>query len=197
MKWEIVDRRLAYRGFFQLEVLRLKHRLYDGGWSPVLRRELFQRSDAVAVLPYDPERDEVLLIEQFRAGMIDAQQSPWLTEIIAGLIEPGERREDVAHREAREETGCDLLELQHVMDYFSSPGGFSERVSVYVARAELGAITCGIYGLREEGEDIRVSRVSAQAAFEMVATGGIVSAMPIIALQWLQINHERIKELWA
>jgi ADP-ribose pyrophosphatase len=137
-----------------------------------------------------------LLIEQFRTGMIDSQQSPWLIEIIAGLIEPGERREEVAHREAREETGCELLELQHVMDYYSSPGGFSERVSLYIARADLGDIA-GVYGLKEEGEDIRVSRVSAQAAFEMVASNVIASGMPIIALQWLQINHERIRQQWT
>ncbi len=196
MKWEILDRKVDYRGFFQLEVVHLKHRLYDGGWSPVLRRELFQRSDAVAVLPYDPIRDEVLLIEQFRMGAIESPHGPWLTEIIAGLIEPGERREEVAHREAREEAGCELLDLHHVCDYYSSPGGFSERVSVYVARTDLDGIG-GVHGLREEEEDIRVSRVSAQAAFEMVASNVIMSAMPIIALQWLQINYEQIRECWT
>ncbi|MDQ4148157.1 MAG: NUDIX domain-containing protein, partial [Pseudomonadota bacterium] len=131
MKWEILDRKLVYRGFFQLEVLQLKHRLYDGGWSPVLQRELFRRSDGVAVLPYDPVRDDILLIEQFRTGAIESQPNPWLVEIVAGLVEPGEHREAVAHREAREETGCKLLDLLHVMDYYSSPGGFSERVSLY------------------------------------------------------------------
>jgi ADP-ribose pyrophosphatase len=196
MKWEIIERQLAYRGFFQLEVLQLRHSLYDGGWSEVLKRELFRRSDAVAVLPYDPVRDEVLLIEQFRTGVIDAGVSPWLIEIVAGLIEPGEHRDEVAHREAREETGCALLDLQHVMDYYSSPGGFSERVSLYIARADLGEVS-GVYGVREEGEDIRVTRVSAAAAFEMVASNIIVSAMPIIAIQWLQINHERVRDAWA
>ncbi|MDQ4146506.1 MAG: ADP-ribose diphosphatase, partial [Pseudomonadota bacterium] len=81
-------------------------------------------------------------------------------------------------------------------DYYSSPGGFGERVSLYIARADFRGVT-GVYGVREEGEDIRVSRVSAQAAFEMVASNVIVSATPIIAIQWLQINHRRIRELWA
>ncbi len=196
MKWEILDRKLIYRGFFQLEVLQLKHRLYDGGWSPVLQRELFRRSDGVAVLPYDPVRDDVLLIEQFRTGAIESQPNPWLVEIVAGLVELGEHREAVAHREACEETGCELLDLLHVMDYYSSPGGFGERVSLYIARADFSGVT-GVYGVREEGEDIRVSRVTAQAAFEMVASNVIVSATPIIAIQWLQINHRRIRELWA
>jgi ADP-ribose pyrophosphatase len=196
MKWEIVNRKLAYRGFFQLEVLQLKHRLYDGGWSPVLKRELFRRSNGVAVLPYDPVHDQVLLIEQFRTGAIESQPNPWLIEIVAGLLESSERREEVARREAREETGCELLELQHAMDYFSSPGGFGERVSLYIARADLGDVY-GVHGVKEQGEDIRVIRVSAEAAFEMVASNVIVSATPIIALQWLQINHERIRQQWT
>jgi ADP-ribose pyrophosphatase len=196
MKWEITDRALCYQGFFRLERLQLRHSLYAGGWSCVLRRELFTRSDAVAVLPYDPTRDRVLLIEQFRAGALESPHGPWLIEIIAGLIEPGEQREEVAHREAREETGCELLDLHHICDYYSSPGGFSERVSVYLARADLADVS-GVHGLREEGEDIRISVVSAEAAFQMVASNVIVSAMPIIALQWLQIHRERIRQSWA
>ncbi len=196
MKWEIVDRSLIYQGFFRLEALQIRHSLYAGGWSGILRRELFQRSDAVAVLPYDPVRDQVLLIEQFRIGAVDAPHGPWLIEIVAGSIEPGERHEDVAHREAREEAGCELSEPQHVCDYFSSPGAFHERVSVYVARADLSRVA-GVHGLREEGEDIRVFVVNAQAAFDMVAAGVIISAMPIVAIQWLQIHYERIREQWT
>jgi ADP-ribose pyrophosphatase len=196
MKWEIVDRSLIYQGFFRLEALQIRHSLYAGGWSKVLRREIFQNNDAVAVLPYDPVRDQVLLIEQFRAGAVDSPHGPWLIEIVAGLIEPGERREDVAHREAREEAGCMLAELHHVCDYYSSPGAFHERVSIYVAKADLGSVA-GVHGLRDEGEDIRVSVVNAEAAYEMVAAGLIASAMPIVAIQWLQINHERMRTLWT
>lgn len=196
MKWEIVDRVLRYNGFFQLECLQLRHSLYDGGWSNILQRELFRRSDAVAVLPYDPVLDQVLLIEQFRVGAMDSPRGPWLTEIIAGLIKPGERREQVAHREALEETGCKLLELQRICEYYSSPGAFSERISVYIAKANLTFVT-GVHGLPEEGEDIRVSRIGATAAFEMVASNVIDSAMPIIALQWLEINYDRVRELWG
>ncbi|MBA3732659.1 MAG: ADP-ribose diphosphatase, partial [Gammaproteobacteria bacterium] len=95
MKWEIIDRALGYQGFFRLDVFRIRHALFNGGWSPTLTRELFRRSDGVAVLPYDPVRDRVLLIEQFRMGAIESPQGPWLTEIIAGSIEPGEDRETV------------------------------------------------------------------------------------------------------
>jgi ADP-ribose pyrophosphatase len=196
MRWEIIKRTLCYQGFFKLERLRLKHSLFAGGWSSTLERELFQRSDAVAVLPYDPMRDQVLLIEQFRTGAIDSPHGPWLTETIAGLIEPGERREDVARREAWEEASCELSELHHVCDYYPSPGGFKERVSVYLAKADLTHVR-GVHGRLDEDEDIRVNVVSAQTAFEMAACGFINSAMPIIALQWLQINYQLIRDLWC
>jgi ADP-ribose pyrophosphatase len=196
MDWEIIDRSLGYQGFFRLDVLHIRHALYGGGWSPTLTRELFRRSDAVAVLPYDPVRDRVLLIEQFRMGAIDAPHGPWLTEIIAGLVEPGEGREQVAHREAREEANCELQALYHVVDYYSSPGGFSERVSIYLAKADLNDPTYGIHGPQSEGEDIRVQVIGAQQAFDKVASGAIVSAMPIIALQWLHLNREMIRGLW-
>jgi len=196
MKWEIIDRALGYQGYFRLDVFRIRHALFNGGWSPALTRELFRRSDGVAVLPYDPVRDRVLLIEQFRMGAIESPQGPWLTEIIAGLIEPGEHREAVAHREAREEAGCTLDALHFICDYYSSPGGFGERVSIYLARANLDDAG-GVHGLRTEGEDIRVEIVGAKTAFDKLAAGAIASATPIIALQWLQLNHLYIHDLWT
>lgn len=195
MKCEIYDCSVAYEGFFKLNILNLRHSLYAGGWSESLRRELIQRSDAVAVLPYDPVRDEVVLIEQFRTGAIEAPQGPWLTEIIAGFIESGERAEAVAHREAREETGCEIKALLHVCDYYSTPGGSSERVSIYVARADTEGVG-GIHGVREEDEDILVKVIKADEAFDMLMRKRIFSAMPIIALQWLQMNREMLWEMW-
>ena len=196
MKWEIVDRTLCYQGFFRIEQLRLRHSLYNGGQSGVLLRELIQRSDAIAVLPYDPQLDRVALIEQFRTGAIESPQGPWMVEIIAGLIEVGENREQTIVREAREEAGCELQALHHLYDYYSTPGGFKERVSLYVAKVDSSALG-GIHGRQQEGEDIRVRVVAADEAFDMMTSGLIISAMPIIALQWLQINRELLRDMWG
>lgn len=196
MKWEILDRHLEYQGYFRLECLQIRHRQYSGGWSEISKREVFRRSDAVAVLPYDPVRDEVLLVEQFRVGAIDSQQGPWLIELAAGLIELGERRETVARREAREVTGCETLELQRICECYACPGAIAEHVSLYIARADLAHPRIG-YGLKAGGEDVRVGRLSALEAFEMVASNVIISAIPIITLQWLQINHEKMKQQWG
>jgi ADP-ribose pyrophosphatase len=196
MKWEIVDRTLCYQGFFRIEQIRLRHSLYNGGQSGILVRELIQRSDAVAILPYDPRLDCVLLIEQFRTGAIESPQGPWMVEIIAGLIEVGEDREQTIFREAWEEAGCELQALHHLYDYYSTPGGFKERVSLYVAKVDSSTLG-GIHGRQQEGEDIRIRVVGADEAFDMISSGLITSAMPIIALQWLQLNRELLRDMWG
>ncbi len=199
MKWELIDRQECYRGFFKLEKLRLRHELFDGGWSPVLERELMQHgqhSHAVAVLPYDPRRDEVILIEQFRAGAITSPQGPWMLEIIAGLVETGESVEEVAYRETREEAGCALQTLIPVYDYYPTPAGYAEHVSLFIGRVDAEGVS-GIHGLAEEGEDIRVTAVDANTAFSMLEEGVIRNSIAIIGLQWLQINRRKLREMWC
>ena len=195
MKWSILDKKLLYHGFFTLSQFSIKHGLFDGGESKPLIRELLDRGKAAAVLPYDPVRDEVVLIEQFRIGAIEDPSGPWLIEVVAGLCEPGEPVEDLIHREAMEEAGCTVSDLMHIFHYYSSPGGSNEEIDLYIARTESGGLG-GIHGLDYEGEDIRVHVMKSDDAFELLAQGRIDSAMPIIALQWLQLNRERIRSHW-
>jgi|GEM_PF-1246049 len=103
---EIIEREICYQGFYRLERLRLRHRLFAGGMGPPIVREVIEKGDVAAVLLYDPLRDEVVMIEQFRIGARDDARGPWLLEIVAGLIEAGETPAQVARREALEEAGC-------------------------------------------------------------------------------------------
>ncbi len=192
-KIDIVDKSVAYDGFFKLERYRLRHSLFNGGMSEVISRELFERGHAVAVLPYDPQRDEVVLLEQFRIGALGRAKGPWLTEIVAGIIEPGESVREVAEREAMEEAGCRLLELIPILDYYVSPGGTSETIQLYCGRVDASAVSEGIYGLQHEQEDIRVIKVSFDQAIAWLKSGRIDSAAPIIALQWLMMNREKLR----
>ena len=194
---EIIGKTRAYNGFFKLDKYLLRHSLFSGGSSETLERELFERGHAVAVLPYDPVADCVLLVEQFRIGALQAKGGPWLLEIVAGMIEAGETPAEVARREALEEAACELAELVPVHHYFSSPGGSSEQVSVFCARARLEGLDGGIHGNPEEGEDIRVQVVSFERAAELLETGIINSAAPIIALQWLTLNRDRLRDRWS
>lgn len=195
MKWSILDKKLLYHGFFTLEQFSLKHDLFDGGESKPLIRELLDRGQAAAVLPYDPVRDEVVLIEQFRIGAVEDTSGPWLIEVIAGLCEPDEPVEDLIHREALEEAGCTISDLIPLFHYYSSPGGSNEEIELYLARTDTSDVG-GIHGLDDEGEDIRVLVMKSDAAFDLLEQGRIDSAMPIIALQWLQLNREKIREQW-
>ena len=193
---EIVEREACFRGFYQLERLHLRHRLFAGGMGKVISRELFVRHDAVCVLPYDPQRDCVVLIEQFRVGALDKSLNPWLIELVAGLIDKDEQPEQVARREAVEEAGLELAELWPLTQYYPSPGGSDERVHLYVGRCDSRGAG-GVHGLEEEGEDIRVLVWSLDDALAAVENGRIDNAASIIALQWLALNRAKLRERWA
>lgn len=192
---EVLARDTVYKGFFQLERLQLRHRKFAGDWSEPLRRELMVRRDAAGVLLYDPQLDAVALIEQFRIGAIDRGSSPWLFELVAGLIDTDETPEAVAQREALEEAGCEVLALEPILKFFSSPGGANEYMHLYCGRSDLRDAG-GIFGLPEEHEDIRVHVVSFTDALELMQRGVLRNAHTIIALQWLQLNRERLQTTW-
>lgn len=190
---DILSREPAFKGFYQLDVLTLRHRLFRGGWGPVLRRELFVRHDAVCVLPYDPWADSVVLLEQMRVGALDKGDRPWMIELVAGLIDKDELPEEVAHREADEEAGLSLLRLDPILRYFPSPGGSNEQVHLYCALVDSRGVG-GLHGLEEEGEDIRVSVWSRTDALCALEQGLIDNAASIIALQWLAANAQRLRD---
>ncbi len=195
MKWSIINKQKLYSGFYKLTAIQLRHELFAGGQSKILRRELIDRGQAVAVLPYDPIRDEVVLIEQFRIGAGEVKREPWVIEIIAGYKEPGESVEQVVHREAYEEAGCRVTDLLPMFKYYSSPGGSNEQIQIFLGQTQSSQIN-GIHGLDEEGEDIKVHVISSQQAFDWLDSGKIDSAAPIIALQWFRLNYQRIKKNW-
>ena len=193
---EVLQRETCFKGFYRLDRLQLRHRQFAGGMGPQLTRELFVRHDAVCVLPYDPQRDEVVLIEQFRVGALDKSVNPWLIELVAGLIDKDEQPEEVARREAVEEAGLALAELWPLTQYYPSPGGSDERVHLYVGRCDSRGAG-GVHGLEEEGEDIRVLVWSFDEALADLDDGRIDNAASIIALQWLALNRDKLRERWT
>ncbi len=192
---DILDREVRYRGFFRIDRYRLRHRLFNGDWSRPLRREVFERGHAAAVLPYDPARDEVVLIEQFRIGALTAPGGAWLLEIVAGMIEEGEQAADVVIREGREEAGCNIEHLEPICDFLVSPGGTSERIALFCGKVDSSNLG-GIHGLDTEDEDIRVTTVPFSEAIALLDKGEINSASPIIALQWLRQHRDTLRGKW-
>ena len=192
---EIVERKTVFQGYFRVDRYLLKHRTFAGGWSPVISREIFERGHAASVLPFDPERDAVVLIEQFRAGALAAGLGPWLIEIVAGIIGPGETAEEVVRREAVEEMGCAVTDLEPIRTYLLTPGGSSETLAMFCGRVD-SAGAGGIHGLDEEGEDIRVLVHSVDEAVAMLNDGTIFNANAVLALQWLALNREDLRRRW-
>ncbi len=192
---ELISKKTLYKGFFRMNEYRFKHRLFKGGWSAEVKREAFERGHAGVLLAYDPKRDEVVLIEQIRIPAYETSQTPWLLEVIAGMVEEGESPEEVVRREATEEAGITIGRCKPIVSYLSSPGGTSERMYVYVGEVDATTAT-GIHGLACENEDIRVHVVSREQAYQWVEEGIIDNAASVIALQWLQLHHVTLRKDW-
>lgn len=197
-RFEVLDKSICYSGFFHMEKYRLRHELFAGGWSAEITRECLERGHAVAVLPYDPTSDQVILLEQFRVGALDFPGGPWLLEIVAGIMDdPDETADDVARREAIEEAGCEIRDLVPICRYLVSPGGTSESIALFCGRIDAATAVSGVRGVAIEHEDIQVHVVSRAEALELLHAGRINSAAPIIALQWLELNRPALLERWS
>lgn len=192
---DIIDEQTLTDGFLQVKRYRLRHRRFDGGMTPVVEREVCVRGLAVGVLLYDPVRDAVALIEQFRAGAAESGGPAWLTEIVAGMVKPGEAPEEVARREAIEEAGADIDRLEKICVYFPSPGVLSENVYVYIGRIDSAKIAA-FGGLPEEHEDIKIKIMPTDDALALLDADQINNSITIVALGWLARRRDELRRRW-
>ena len=175
-----------------MDRITFQFKLFDGNWSQPLTREFFQRLDSVAVLLYDPNKDCVVLLEQFRVGAIHDERSPWLFEMVAGLIDQDETPSEVAIREAKEEANCELKQVVPIASFYLSPGAMNEKTHLFFAKVDSTQLG-GVFGLSEEQEDIKAHVVSREVAYQAIIEGKIDNAISIIALQWLQLHYPNPK----
>jgi ADP-ribose pyrophosphatase len=185
----------SHKDFFELNAFEFQHRKMDGSLSPVLTRVVLERGHSVGVLPYDPERDEVLLIQQFLIGAHRADLDNCPLQVVAGMVEPGESGEDVARREAMEEAGCDIGQLRAAQRIQPSPGGSSEVIDTFVAEADL-ANAGGRFGLESEHEDIKAIVMSADEAIALLDAGKITAGPAVAVLQWFARRHHELRNEW-
>lgn len=187
-------RRQPYAYFFSVEEHDLRFRRFDGSLSPQITRAAFISGDAVTVLPYDPVRDRVLLIEQFRAGpFARGDQQSWQLEAIAGRIDPGETAEEAARREAVEEANLTLGALLPVAGYYPSPGICAEFLYSYIALCDLPDDAAGVFGVEGEAEDIRGHLIGFDDLMALVATGEAGNAPLLLSSLWLQRERPRLR----
>jgi ADP-ribose pyrophosphatase len=187
-----------YSKFFGVEDYVLSHRTFAGGWSNAVHRTAFVSADAVTVLPYDPVLDKVVLIEQFRIGAYArGDRRPWLLEVVAGRCDSGQSPEAVARREAEEEAGLTLGELEQIARYYVSPGAYNEYIYSYIGRADLSNYQEGTHGLGYENEDIATHLLDVEQLLPLVASGEANNTPLIISIMWLALNRERLQKEWT
>jgi ADP-ribose pyrophosphatase len=190
---KILQQQIVYQGHFQLEQWKVQFRLFNGRWSETQTREVFERGEAVGVLLFDTNSDQLVLIEQFRVGIAKKAKNPWLMEIVAGVINKGESLEQVARRETLEETGLTITNLLPICEYWVSPGGSSERIYLFCGQVN-AQLAQGIHGVAEEGEDIRLQALSLNDVYNLLEQGKFNNSSTIIALQWLQHNEQKVRD---
>jgi ADP-ribose pyrophosphatase len=194
---EIADAKTAFEHYLRIDVFRFRHRLFSGGWSALRSYDVLRRGQAVAIVLYDPDRDSVVLIEQFRLPALLAGSSPWQLEAAAGMIDRDEPPAAVALRETREETGLTLIgEPIMIQRYLPSAGGSDESVVLFCGRVD-STLAAGVHGLPEEHEDIRVVVKPLEEIEALLDAGAMENGHSLIALYWLLRHRDRLRRLWA
>jgi ADP-ribose pyrophosphatase len=192
---ELVRHEVAFEGYFKVVRYFFRHTLHNGGMSGVISREVFERGQAGAVLLYDPQRDEVVLIRQFRAGTYVAGHHPWTWEAVAGIIEDKETAEQMIRREVVEEAGLTVGELLPIQNVMLTPGACSEACRIFLGRVDTTKAG-GVFGLADEHEDILVKVLPFAEARAMVERNEIDNAVGVIALLWLALHRDEVRKLW-
>ncbi len=195
---EILSQKTAWSGRFGLDIIQFRHRRFDGTMSGVRTWELFRRGRAAAVLPYDPVRDQVAMIEQFRLPALAAGMAPVLMEIPAGLCEPGEDPALTATRETLEETGLAVTGLHPIGTFLLTAGGADETCALFIGRTSLPETPDpATHGLASEHEDIRLGFYPAQQAIDAALAGEYPNSVTTLALLWLAAKRDFLKQKWS
>ena len=195
-KFDILNRETLFQGYFRVDRYHVQHERFDGTLSQPFTREIFNYGRLVAgVLLFDPLNDKVVMVEQFRTGPLTKNDHPWMTEIVMGMVDANETPEQAIRREAVEEAGCEVIDMQQIASYYTSPGCTSDHVTLYVGRTtapEDGRIG----GLASENEDIRVHVIDATKAIGLLFGNSIRDAQTLIALQWFAMHRTELRSRW-
>lgn len=195
--FEILGVEQRYEGFHEIRRFRLRHRLHQGGWSDEMLREVSVRGSAAACAVYDPDRDLVCMVEQFRVATSLEGDLPWSLEIVAGLIDKeGESAEQVIRRELAEEAGISPRVILPVTRYWVSPGGSAARMHLFVALCNLSEVKEEVFGLDDENEDILVRVLPLKNVHEYAISHENSNAASLIGLQWLLLNRQTLYDNW-
>ena len=185
--FKVTNKKNLYDGFFKMNEISLKYKKYDGSWSNEIKRELFGGAQVSAVLPYDPIKKKIVLIQQFRPGTISKNTNNYLNEIVAGIIDAGESPEIAAKRECLEETGYKIKKLTPIQGYFPAPGSSESFYHLFLGEVD-SKNGKKIMGLDNENEDILVESFKINQVKKMMQEGKFINGLTLIAIQWFFLN---------
>ena len=188
VKYNIISKNQIHDGFFKLHELTFMHQKHNGKWSSRIKREIFGGAHVATVIPYDPINKKMLLLEQFRPGLLHRKDEPIIIEIVAGIIDEGESPEDAAKRECKEETGCSVKKLQNILSYYPAPGSSESFYHLFLAEVE-SFTGVRIVGEKDENEDILVSSYSIEEVKNLMKKKKIINGLTLIALQWFFMEY--------
>ncbi len=188
LKYKILNKKNLYSGFFNLNKYEFVHKKHDGNWTNTVEREVFSGAEVSGLLPYDPIKNEIILLQQFRAGALSRYDKDYLYEIVAGIINKNEKAEETAKRECIEETGCKVKKITPILSYFPAPGSSESYYHLY-----LGEINSfdgkRIMGLEDENEDILVKSFKIDEVRQLLKEKKIMNGLTLIALQWFFLEY--------
>ena len=188
LKYKIINKKNLYSGFFSLNKYEFIHEKHNGEWTDTVGREIFSGAHVSTLLPYDPIKKEIILIQQFRAGVLSRYDEDYLYEIVAGMIDEGENPEETAARECFEETGCKVEKIYPIQSYFPAPGSSESYYHLYLG--EVKAFDGErIRGLEKENEDILVKSFKIEEVRKMLKEKKINNGLTLLALQWFFLEH--------
>lgn len=193
---EVSSQGADHAGYFVTETVSLRHPRFDGGMSGEITREVFVAAEAAILLPYDPVRDRILLVEQFRMGPWRRGATyPWMLEPVAGRVDPGETPEQTARREAMEEAGLALSALEPIGSGYPTPGYSTEYFHVFLGICDLPDGIEGYHGQEDEDEDIRTHVLDWGQASDLLSRGEADNMPLVLALTWLSRERSRLRHL--
>jgi len=193
----ITKRKVEFDGYHRLETIScIPQSLRHDGEAAEMTREVMFCKKIAAVLLYAPESDRILLNQQFRLGaMMAGCENPFLYEVAAGGVDDGESVEDAARREALEETGAEVGDLEFVAKCYTSAGCLAEEFHLYIGRISAAADS-GFHGLEDEGEEIKTHLLPASEVFAMLDRGEIMNAPAAVLMHWFARHHNTIRQRW-
>lgn len=193
---EVVKKETLYEKFFRVDECFFKYPRYNGEMSSLVSREVMERGNAAGILLYDADKEKLVFVEQIRVGALFSEENPWLLECVAGIVDEGETPEQVVVREAKEEAGAVVLKTEPITEYFSSPGGMTEKIFLFCGLVDSESVA-DFAGLTCEDEDIRVVILSVDETKKMLEEGKFNNALTIIAVQWFMLNKDKLLKKWG